>query len=79
METPFHQLKDLFAQLGLDNKPEDIRAFIRAHTPLSSEIRLEDAPFWTPSQADFLRQALDADGDWAETVDLLNAELRVHE
>ena len=30
-----------------------------------------DAPFWTPAQADFLRQALAEDADWSEEVDEL--------
>ncbi len=76
MEHNFHPFHELFEQLGLGNRPEEIAAFLRAHTPLPHDIALPDAPFWTPAQAAFLREALLADSDWAEVVDALNAALR---
>ena len=39
-------------------------------------MRLEEAPFWSPAQATFLREEILEDGDWAEAVDELN--LRLH-
>jgi len=76
MQQPFHNFSELFAQLGLDNSPEDIEAFLLQNSPLPPEIKLADAPFWSSAQADFLQQALDADSDWIEIVDALNAALR---
>ncbi len=76
MEQPFHTFSELFAQLGLGNSPEEIESLLLQHSPLPPEIKLADAPFWSPAQADFLQQALYADSDWAEIVDALNAALR---
>lgn len=76
MQQPFHTFSELFAQLGLDNSPEEVEAFLLQHSPLSREIKLADAPFWSPAQAEFLQQALYADSDWAEIVDALNTALR---
>jgi hypothetical protein len=76
METLFHHFSSLFAQLGLPNSSEQIKLFIQMHSPLSPEIRLEDASFWTPSQAALLREEIIKDADWAEVVDQLNAALR---
>lgn len=76
MEHGFHSFHELFEQLGLPNRPVEIRAFLQAHAPLSREVPLPDAPFWTPAQAAFLREALLEDSDWAEVVDALNAALR---
>jgi hypothetical protein len=76
MEQPFHNFSELFAQLGLGNSPEEIETFLLKQSPLSSEVKLADAPFWSAAQADFLQQALYDDGDWAEIVDALNAALR---
>jgi len=76
MQPSFHYFSDLFAQLGLDNNPEEIEAFLDKHSPLPDGIILADATFWSPSQADFLRQAQTADSDWAEVVDALNVALQ---
>ena len=35
-----------------------------------------DAAFWTPAQAQFLREEFTEDADWAERVDQLNVMLR---
>ncbi len=81
MTTPstHHQaMSDLFAQLGLPDDSPEIRRFIREHRPLEADTRLADAPFWNPAQADFLRQMLKADSDWAVTIDQLDAALREH-
>ena len=76
MEPIDHDMCALFAQLGLPATPEDIAAFIAVHRPLPGQLRLEDAPFWTPAQARLLREELAEDADWAELVDQLNAALR---
>lgn len=76
MEQPFHSFHELFEQLGLGSSPEQIRVFLETHAPLAHDLALPDAPFWTPSQATFLREALLDDSDWAEVVDALNAALR---
>ena len=69
-------LADLFAQLGLDANEAAQRAFVAAHAPLPANLPLPDAPFWTPAQATFLREALLEDAEWAEVVDELDALLR---
>lgn len=76
MDTPHHAFCELFAQLGLPHQPQDVRAFLAAHAPLAGDVRLEDAPFWTPAQGRLLREGLAQDGDWAEVIDQLNLALR---
>lgn len=76
--TTHHTMQDLFAQLGLPCEPSDISAFVRQHRPLADHLRLYDAPFWTDSQATFLREQIRVDDDWAVLVDTLNAQLREH-
>ncbi|HSW05434.1 DUF2789 domain-containing protein [Aquabacterium sp.] len=75
MESPIHRLADLFRQLGLPDDPAAIEDFIATHRPLPAGVALADAPFWTPSQAQFLREEVDDDADWAELVDSLGAQL----
>ncbi len=77
MEKTIHTMTDLFAQLGLPNSNDEIAAFIKVNSPLPDSVRLSEAPFWTKSQASFLREELAEDADWAEIVDQLNAALRV--
>jgi len=69
-------LNDLFAQLGLPDDDANIIAFIATHKPLTSNIELSQAPWWTQAQADFLRSALDDDAEWAIIVDELSDLLR---
>lgn len=76
METHVYQLENLFAQLGLSHTEEAIDRFMTEHTPLSSDLSLHEAPFWNVSQAEFLRQAIREDADWAIIVDELNMMLR---
>ena len=75
MEAPFHRFADLFAQLGLPADNAGIAAFIGRHAPLRGDLHLADAPFWSPAQAQLLRETLCADADWAEVVDLLSVRL----
>lgn len=76
MNQLFHRFSELFAQLGLPHEPERIGEFLARHAPLSPEIRLEDAPFWTSAQSTLLREQICVDADWAEVVDQLNLALR---
>lgn len=76
MEMSIHNLGSLFAQLGLPSEPAAIERFIASHSPLPEAVRLHEAPFWTPAQADFLREEILEDADWAEAVDELNVRLR---
>lgn len=76
MNNHAHSFSDLFAQLGLPCESRDIAEFLAAHAPLADTIKLVDAPFWKPTQAAFLREALLQDSDWAGPVDQLSAALR---
>lgn len=53
MDAPIPTLETLFEQLGLDSTPEAIDAFIVAHS-LPEDVKLIDAPFWTPNRRSFL-------------------------
>jgi hypothetical protein len=76
MQDAHHVFSDLFAQLGLPNDPQGIKQFLAQHRPLAGDIRLPDAPFWSPAQASFLKEALLQDSDWAELADQLSEALR---
>ena len=52
-----------------------IERFILTHRPLPAEMPVEEAPFWSTSQAQFLREEIAKDGDWAELVDVLGSLL----
>ena len=65
MEKTIHTMTNLFAQLRLPSGNDVIAAFIKAHSPLPEAVKLADAPWWTPSQASFLREELAEDADWA--------------
>lgn len=74
MDTSMHTLENLFLQLGLDNSDHAIAEFISQHK-LDKETRLDQASFWSTSQAQFIKECLDLDSDWAEVVDQLNVQL----
>lgn len=76
MEPSLHSLSNLFEQLGLPSGEAEIERFVAAHRPLAAGIDLADAPFWTAAQAQFLREEVEDDADWAEVVDQLNLMLR---
>lgn len=76
MDPSPHGMTDLFAQLGLPSSPAAIQAFLETHRPLPRGSTLAEAPFWTPAQAAFLRDQVEADADWAGVVDRLDAALR---
>lgn len=75
MENSIHRLCDLFQQLGLPDDVVSIERFILSHRPLPNEIPVAEAPFWSTSQAQFLREEIAKDGDWAELVDILGSLL----
>jgi Protein of unknown function (DUF2789) len=76
MEMFAHRFSALFAQLGLANEVEAIKAFIDTHAPLADSVSLEDASCWTASQAQMIKEELINDADWAEVIDQLNLALR---
>ena len=76
MELTIHPLSELFEQLGLPSDVSSIEAFILQHSPIPDDMELCAAPFWTSTQAHFLREEWVNDADWAPTVDYLNAALR---
>lgn len=76
MEAALHSMTHLFSQLGLPSQPEDIQAFLASHSPLPPQLSLPEAPFWTPSQADFLRDQVQDDADWVGIIDQLDSGLR---
>lgn len=76
MEPSAHPLSELFAQLGLPTEAAEIDAFITKHAPLAGDVPLDQAPFWNAAQANFLREELHEDADWAEVIDDLNERLR---
>lgn len=75
MEPSKHTLSELFQQLGLPYTSGAIDAFIASHRSLPRDLSLDEASFWTSSQRQFLRDAIDDDADWAELVDDLSARL----
>ena len=76
MSANFHHLAELFEEMGLPPDPYAITAYIRNHSPLHSSIRLEEADFWSPSQAELLHQFILDDAEWVGMVDQLNLALR---
>ena len=71
-------LELFFEQLGLDASAEAIDRFIETHQ-LTMDIPLHKAPFWTPSQHDFIISHWKKDDDWAMVVDILNEQLHVEQ
>lgn len=67
-------LTTLFKQLGLASDEASINDFVEAH-PLEPDTKLIDADFWTPQQAQLLKEWLRADGEEAVIVDELNVRL----
>lgn len=76
MDSAYHSMVNLFQQLGLPSEPDKIDDFISRHRCLHDAVSLDAAPFWSDSQAEFIREALQEDSDWAEAVDQLDARLR---
>ncbi|OHU86723.1 MULTISPECIES: DUF2789 domain-containing protein [Pseudoalteromonas] len=75
MDTSKHNLATLFAQLGLDNSPDQITQFINKHR-IADDMLLAEAPFWNEGQRHFIEESLREDADWCELIDELDAMLR---
>ncbi|WP_338592413.1 DUF2789 domain-containing protein [Shewanella khirikhana] len=75
MDTTPVDLGHLFEQLGLDNTEQAINEFIASHQ-LAAADTIWQASFWSQAQAAFLKEALEADSNWSELVDLLDTQLR---
>lgn len=71
-----HGINALFEQLGLPSSDAEIDAFIAKQQPLKPGVNIYDAPFWTASQAAFIREEMDEDAEWSVTIDELNVRLR---
>lgn len=75
MEPNIHSLSSLFDQLGLESSLEAMEQFISEHTFQDGQA-IYEAPFWSQSQKNFLKQALECDADWSELVDQLAVLLK---
>lgn len=76
MYTSRYDMAALFKQLGLDNDPASIDAFILSQSPVAKGLRVHEAPFWNESQARFLCEEIARDAAWAPIVDELSERLR---
>lgn len=76
MDLTNPSFKQLFDQLGLDSNNQAIDRFIEEHKGLDNSLKLQQAPFWTPTQAKFIDDSLNEDAAWAELIDQLNSRLR---
>lgn len=76
MQSGIHTFEELFQQLGLPSKPEQIDKFVQMHSPLQSHVPIEQAHFWNTGQINFLQEAIAENSEWAELVDQLDAMLR---
>jgi hypothetical protein len=74
METGAHDLSTLFRQLGLAGETVHIDGFLATHS-LPAGQTLAEAPYWSPSQAALLSEAISSDAEWAEAADELAARL----
>jgi len=75
MNASDHTMENLFQQLGLQSSPQAIAEFIERHR-LKNYRDLAEANFWTPAQAQFIRECWQEDSDWAGVVDQLDTRLR---
>jgi hypothetical protein len=48
---------------------------VKSHK-IQDDLTIDEAPFWNASQASFLLDSLQEDGDWSEIIDQLDAMLR---
>ncbi|MCY4045341.1 MAG: DUF2789 family protein [Cellvibrionales bacterium] len=70
-----HSIEVLFEQLGLDSDETAVDQFIEQHA-LPQNIALDKADFWNQHQANFLREVIEDDAEWALIVDTLSILLR---
>lgn len=78
MEPAIKDIGTLFEQLGLPADEASVDDFIAGHYPLPDDIKLSEAPFWSASQAAFLKDEILEDAEWAPIVDELNARLHAN-
>ena len=76
MDTSQHTLSTLFDQLGLPSDEKSVNTFLARHAPLPGDVPLPDAGFWSPAQAQFLKEGVAEDAEWAEAIDELDVLLR---
>lgn len=76
LSATHHNLPELFSQLGLPSDDGAIDRFIDAHRPLSLQLRLCEAPFWSLQQARALETMMDDTNEWAPVCGDLNTRLR---
>ncbi len=76
MGTTQHEFSKLFEQLGLPSDDQSIADFLIEHTTKEKDFRLPDLPFWTTSQAAFLKESLVQDSEWSGLADQLGSALR---
>ncbi len=69
-----NSMQILFSQLGLANDAPSMEQFVKSHHLAASQ-KIEEANFWSASQAMFIKEAREQAGDWAEVVDVLDSEL----
>ena len=71
---PEYNMKDLFAQLGLESSDEAIDRFIE-NNQLAKEEKLTEASIWNDNQLMFLQEEWEKDAAWVEVIDELNVRL----
>ena len=74
MTNQIHNLKELFAQLGLPNSERDIDRFVTRHH-LDQRQKLHEARFLNQAQKDVIRQMWLDDADWSGVIDDLDTRL----
>lgn len=74
MEIFQHDLNNLMKQLGFIGT-DAVSDFFQKRKHLPNDVLLENAPFWSASQAAFLREEILNDSDWVEAIDQLNSTL----
>jgi hypothetical protein len=75
MQNHLHSMRSLFDQLGLASDAAAIEQFFAEHRPLPGHLALHEATFWSSGQAEFLREEILDDADWAAVIDAMNAKL----
>ncbi|EAR61885.1 DUF2789 family protein [Neptuniibacter caesariensis] len=70
------EMQQLFKQLGLNDDPDSIDDFIEQNKIYTHELHIADAPCWSKSQSDFLRESIYYDSKWSDSIDELDIILR---
>ena len=71
---PEYNMKELFAQLGLDSSDEAIDSFVE-NNKLAKEEKLIEAAVWNDNQRAFLQEEWNKDAAWVEVIDDLNVRM----